>query len=62
MYCWNWGGNWGGMWNGMWGHPFYGGSLIGLAFQAVTLGVIVWGVVTVVKSLTAHKNTDNTKR
>ena len=47
MYC----GNWGGFG----GYPYYAGNIVGIVFQLTVLVLIVWAVVTVVKSLTAHK-------
>ncbi len=46
MYC----GNW-----GFGGYPYYAGSIVGILFQLAVLGLIAWALVTVVKSLTAHK-------
>ena len=43
-------GNW-----GFWGYPYYAGNIVGIVFQLTVLVLIVWAVVTVVKSLTAHK-------
>ena len=47
MYC----GNWGGFW----GFPYYFGGLFGLLLHLGLLVLIVWAVVTVVKSLTSRR-------
>jgi uncharacterized membrane protein len=47
MYC--------GHWQGYWGYPYYPWGIIGIVFHLTVLALIIWAVVTVVKSLTSHK-------
>ena len=47
MYC--------GGWSGFWGYPYYFGGLAWILFHATILALLIWLIVTIVKSLTSHK-------
>lgn len=47
MYC--------GYGSGFWGYPYYLGGIIGIVFHLTILALIVWAVVTVVKSITGKQ-------
>ena len=42
---------------GIWGYPYYfaWGGILGILFHLTILALVVWAVVTVVKSLTGQK-------
>lgn len=47
MYC--------GNWYGFWGYPYYFGGLLGILLHLTILALIVWIVLTVIKSLTSYR-------
>jgi hypothetical protein len=44
-----------GNWYRFWGVPYYFGGVVGILFYLVFLLLVVWAVVTVVKSLTNQR-------
>ncbi len=51
MYC--------GGWSGFLGYPYYFGGLVGILFHVTILSLVVWLIVTIVKSLTIQRTKDS---